>query len=54
MAAEKAPGGELSAWLQLMLEEIRAKEEAHAAARSEEALRAAEATEASDALKRKA
>ena len=47
MAAEPAPqDGELSPWLQLMLEEIRAKREARAAAQAEEARRAAEAADA--------
>ena len=44
MAAEPPPGSDqLSPWLQLMLEEIRAKREARAAAAAEEAQRAAEA-----------
>ena len=42
MAAEPPAAGELSPWLQLMLEEIRAKREASAAAQAEEAQRAAE------------
>lgn len=47
MAADPVPGSEeLSPWLQLMLEELRAKREARSAAAAEEARRAAEAADA--------